>query len=244
MTVPFMRAYTELLVRTCHARGAHAIGGMSAFIPNSREPEVTARALEKVRADKSREAADGFDGSWVAHPGLIDVARAEFDAVLDGAANQLDRDRSDVEVTAAQLLDVRSLEKHVTDEGFAPTCPSRCATSRAGFGASARSRSTTSWRMRQRQRSRDHSSGSGSRRRPSRIQVPGSRGASSAHCSRGTQRRSRFEGDRFSAAAEILRRVALEDEFPTFLTIPAYAHHLCERPVAPRVEREAHLAAA
>ena len=71
MTVPFMRAYTELLVKTCHKRGAHAIGGMSAFIPNRRDPEVTARALEQVAADKRREAGDGFDGTWVAHPELI-----------------------------------------------------------------------------------------------------------------------------------------------------------------------------
>ncbi|HRP99505.1 MAG TPA: malate synthase A, partial [Terrimesophilobacter sp.] len=84
MTVPFMRAYTELLVKTCHRRGAHAIGGMSAFIPNRRDPEVTARALERVSADKQREAADGFDGTWVAHPDLVQTARDQFDAVLAG----------------------------------------------------------------------------------------------------------------------------------------------------------------
>ncbi len=91
MTVPFMRAYTELLVATCHRRGAHAIGGMSAFIPNRRDPEVTARAIEQVAADKQREAGDGFDGTWVAHPDLIAVARAEFDAVLGDRPNQVDR---------------------------------------------------------------------------------------------------------------------------------------------------------
>src|SRR5699024_6317817 len=88
MTVPFMRAYTELLVRTCHRRGAHAIGGMSAFIPDRRDPEVTENAFAKVREDKSREAADGFDGTWVAHPDLIPVARAEFDAVLGDRPHQ------------------------------------------------------------------------------------------------------------------------------------------------------------
>ena len=81
MTVPFMRAYTELLVRTCHKRGAHAIGGMAAFIP-SRDPEVNEKAFAKVREDKTREAADGFDGSWVAHPGMVGVCREVFDAVL------------------------------------------------------------------------------------------------------------------------------------------------------------------
>ena len=82
MAVPFMRAYTQLLVRTCHRRGAHAIGGMSAFIPNRRQPEVTERALARVREDKQREAGDGFDGTWVAHPDLVAVAQAEFDAAF------------------------------------------------------------------------------------------------------------------------------------------------------------------
>src|SRR3546814_8949538 len=91
MTVPFMRAYTELLVKTCHKRGAFAIGGMSAFIPNRRDPEVTERAFEKVAADKKREAGDGFDGTGVAHPDLIPVARAEFDAVLGYRPNQIGR---------------------------------------------------------------------------------------------------------------------------------------------------------
>ncbi len=106
MTVPFMRAYTELLVQTCHKRGAFAIGGMSAFIPNRRDPEVTAQAFEKVAADKKREAGDGFDGTWVAHPDLIPVAMAEFDAVLGERPNQVDRQRDDVEVTADELIDV------------------------------------------------------------------------------------------------------------------------------------------
>src|SRR3546814_5091130 len=106
MTVPFMRAYTELLVKTCHKRGAFAIGGMSAFIPNRRDPEVTERAFGKVAADKKREAGAGFDGTWVAHPDLIPVAPAEFDAVLGDRPNQVDRQRDDVEVTPSQLLDV------------------------------------------------------------------------------------------------------------------------------------------
>src|SRR5690606_15592096 len=104
MTVPFMRAYTELMVQTCHKRGAHAIGGMAAFIPNRRDPEVTAAAIEKVHADKRREAGDGCDGTWVAHPDLVAVAREEFDAVLGERPNQLDRQRPDVYVQAADLL--------------------------------------------------------------------------------------------------------------------------------------------
>ena len=116
MTVPFMRAYTELLVKTCHKRGAFAIGGMSAFIPNRRDREVTARALEKVAADKNREAGDGFDGTWVAHPDLIPAAQAEFDAVLGTRPNQIDRQRDDVEVTAAQLIDLR-IGRPITEAG-------------------------------------------------------------------------------------------------------------------------------
>src|SRR5438034_6163486 len=118
MAAPFMRAYTELLVKTCHRRGAHAIGGMAAFIPSRRDPEVNAQALAKVRDDKTREAGDGFDGSWVAHPDLVPVCRSVFDAVLGGKPNQLDRTRDEVRVTAAQLLDVRSTPGGRTETGL------------------------------------------------------------------------------------------------------------------------------
>ncbi len=118
MTVPFMRAYTELMVSTCHRRGAHAIGGMAAFIPNRRDPEVTAVALSQVTADKRREANDGCDGTWVAHPDLIAVARAEFDAVLGEGSNQVDRQRSDVSVTADDLLSVDQTGGAITAGGL------------------------------------------------------------------------------------------------------------------------------
>ena len=117
MTQPFMRAYTELLVKTCHRRGAFAMGGMAAFIPNRREPEVTEKAMAKVRDDKSREAADGFDGSWVAHPDLVDLCREEFDKVLGERPNQLTRQRDDVEVTAEDLLNVEDSDGDVTEAG-------------------------------------------------------------------------------------------------------------------------------
>jgi malate synthase len=117
MTVPFMRAYTELLVRTCHKRGAHAIGGMAAFIP-SKDPEVNEQAFAKVRADKEREANDGFDGSWVAHPGMVDLCKKVFTEVLGDRPNQLDRKREDVHVTAEQLLDVRSTPGEITEAGL------------------------------------------------------------------------------------------------------------------------------
>ncbi|MGW2257157.1 malate synthase A [Streptomyces sp. NPDC001780] len=118
MTAPFMRAYTELLVRTCHRRGAHAIGGMAAFIPSRHDAEVNRVAFEKVKADKDREARDGFDGSWVAHPDLVPIARASFDAVLGDRPHQKDRLREDVSVTAGELTAVDSLDARPTYEGL------------------------------------------------------------------------------------------------------------------------------
>ena len=117
MTVPFMRAYTELLVKTTHARGAHAMGGMAAFIPSRRDPEVNENALAKVREDKRRESGDGFDGTWVAHPDLVPVAMEEFDNVLGERPNQLERQRDDVSVSAAELLDVAATPGDVTEDG-------------------------------------------------------------------------------------------------------------------------------
>jgi len=118
MTVPFMRAYTDLLVRTCHKRGAHAIGGMAAFIPSRRDSRVNEAALAEVREDKTREADDGFDGSWVAHPDLVAVCREVFDAVLGDDPNQLGKKREDVSVTAAELCDVASTPGGITEAGL------------------------------------------------------------------------------------------------------------------------------
>ena len=118
MTAPFMRAYTELLVKTCHRRGAFAMGGMAAFIPSRKDPEVNATALAKVTADKTREAGDGFDGSWVAHPDLVPVCQEVFSRVLGERPNQLDKRRDEVQVTADQLLDIRSAEGSNTEQGL------------------------------------------------------------------------------------------------------------------------------
>jgi malate synthase len=117
MTTPFMRAYTELLVRTCHRRGAHAIGGMAAFIPSRRDPEVNATAMARVRDDKERESGDGFDGTWVAHPDLVPLATEIFDGVLGDRPNQKDRLRPEVRVEAADLLDFRVPGGQVTEAG-------------------------------------------------------------------------------------------------------------------------------
>jgi len=118
MTAPFMRAYTELLIATCHKRGVHAMGGMAAFIPNRHDPEVTEHAIAKVTQGKALEAADGCDGTWVAHPDLVPVAQAEFDAVLQGAVHQLDRQRPEVSITAAALLSVDQTVGSITEEGL------------------------------------------------------------------------------------------------------------------------------
>ena len=117
MTVPFMRAYTELLVRTCHSRGAHAIGGMAAYIPSRKDPEANELALAKVREDKERESGDGFDGSWVAHPDLVPTCTEVFDGVLGDEPNQLERLREEVVPDEAALLSIPDTPGEITDAG-------------------------------------------------------------------------------------------------------------------------------
>ena len=228
MTVPFMRAYTELLVKTCHKRGAHAIGGMSAFIPNRRDPEVTARAIEKVSADKKREAGDGFDGTWVAHPDLIDTARAEFDAVLGDRPNQVDRRRDDVEVTAAQLLDVH-IGRAVTDAGLRDNVSIGVRYLESwlrGIGAAAIDNLMEDAATAEISRSQiwqwihqDVKTDDDAPITRDRVEgiLTGLLGSV-----------TRFDGDRFEDAADVFRDVALRDEFPTFLTVGAYSRFLVD----------------
>jgi malate synthase len=228
MTVPFMRAYTELLVATCHKRGAHAIGGMSAFIPNRRDPEATQIALAKVAEDKRREAADGFDGTWVAHPDLIPTALAEFDAVLGDRPNQLDRLRDDVSVAAADLLDVTSATGVVTDAGVRSNVSVALRYIEAwlrGTGAVAIdglmedaataeiSRSLLRQWIDNRVVTREGTA-------VTRDLVAALIAEETAHRSAGD--------DRFADAADILREVSIAEDFPTFLTIPAYTQYLVE----------------
>ena len=118
MTVPFMHAYSELLVRTCHARGAHAMGGMSAVIPSRTDEEANREAFEAVRADKQREAGAGFDGTWVAHPDSVPVATEAFDEVLGDRPNQVDRKRDDVQVGSDDLLSASQTPGEITEEGL------------------------------------------------------------------------------------------------------------------------------
>jgi malate synthase len=227
MTVPFMRAYTELLVSTCHKRGAFAIGGMSAFIPNRRDPEVTARALEQVAADKRREATDGFDGTWVAHPDLIPTARAEFDAVLGEKPNQVDRLRPDVHVTRDQLLDIRSIGGTVTDAGLRDN-------------VSIGIRYIESWLRGVGAAAIDNLMEDAATAEISRSQiwqwihqntVTEEGTVISAEVVEGLIERldlERHDGDRFDDAIEVFRDVALREEYPTFLTITAYTRYLVE----------------
>ena len=228
MTVPFMRAYTELLVKTCHARGAHAIGGMSAFIPNRRDPEVTARAEEKVRADKHREATDGFDGTWVAHPDLIPIAQAEFDAVLGDRPNQVERQRDDVQVTAAQLLDVH-IGREITEAGVRDNVSVAIRYIEAwlrGLGAVAIDNLMEDAATAEISRSQiwqwihqDQVTAEGTA--ITRSWVHGLVAETVAGF-------ERFDGDRYDDALELFEDVALADHFPTFLTVPAYSRYLVD----------------
>ena len=237
MTVPFMRAYTELLVATCHKRGAHAIGGMSAFIPNRRDPEATERALAKVADDKRREAGDGFDGTWVAHPDLIPTALAEFDAVLGDRPNQLDRLRDDVHVTGDDLLDITSAGGTVTDAGV------RSNVSVALRYIEAWLRGTGAVAIDGLMEDAATAEISRSLLRQwieNRVVTEEGTAVDRALVSRlldeELERLGGAEGDRFADAAEILREVALAEDFPTFLTIPAYARYLVDEPEAEGTE--------
>ncbi|MEI3849302.1 MULTISPECIES: malate synthase A [unclassified Microbacterium] len=258
MTVPFMRAYTELLVQTCHRRGAYAIGGMSAFIPNRRDPEVTARAIEKVAADKKREAGDGFDGTWVAHPDLIPTAQAEFDAVLGERTNQLDRRRDDVQVRAEDLLDVH-IGRPITAAGVRDNVSVAIRYLEAwlrGQGAVAIDNLMEDAATAEISRSQvwqwihqDRETEDGTAITVEYVEAliaevlaevrAGSAGESGATGSAGATGSSEATGsvtgssaertsDRFDDAAEVFREVALREEFPAFLTLGAYSKHLTE----------------
>jgi len=238
MTVPFMRAYTRLLVDACHRRGAHAIGGLSAFVPGA--GSAADRAMTRMLDDKRREAADGFDGTWVGHPELVELAEAEFDAVLGDRPNQLERRADGDGVSADELLDLTTLDRTVTDAGVREN-------------VEVALRYLESWLR-----------GTGS------VEIDGLvEDASTAEISRsqlwqwthagvetreGTavtaelveriaaevvaeRRRERGQGedDRFDDAARVLRLVSLEPDFPKFLSLPAYARFLCERTAEPSV---------
>ncbi len=229
--LPFMRAYTELLVRTCHKRGAHAIGGMAAFVPSRRDPEVNARALAAVRADKEREATDGFDGSWVAHPDLVATCREVFDAALGAAPNQLDRMTSD-DVGAADLLAVDRTAGQVTEAGVRTNVAVSLRYLQAwlsGQGAVAInslmedaatveiSRSQLWQWVRHRVGTSD-----GERVTPELVRRVVDAEAALIR----DQPATPDAADRLDDAVALLLRCALSDDFVEFLTLPAYARLL------------------
>ncbi|MDP9906753.1 malate synthase A [Arthrobacter bambusae] len=229
MTQPFMRSYTEQLVRACHRRGAMAIGGMAAAVPNRKDEAANTAAFEKVRADKTREAGDGFDGSWVAHPDLVPVCREVFDGVLGERPNQLDRSREDVTPDDRALIDVASTTGTITETGIRNNIE-------VGI------RYIESWLR-----------GNGAVAIHNLMED-----AATAEISRSQlwqwiyshaitdtgevitrewindlldeefARLERFDDDRFNDARSIFEEVTLAEEFPTFLTIPAYARYLTE----------------
>jgi malate synthase len=208
MAVPFMRAYTDLLVKTCHRRGAHAIGGMAAFIPSRKDPAVNEVALAKVREDKERESSNGFDGTWVAHPDLVPVTREIFDGVLGERPNQVERQRDDVEPNADALLDFEVPGGEVTDEGLRTNVSVGVRYLHAwlnGVGAAAI----------------DNLMEDAATAEISRSQV-----WQWVRAGRFTRERVREEVDAvregMEPAAELFERVALEEEFVEFLTLPAY----------------------
>jgi malate synthase len=211
MTTPFMRAYTELLVKTCHRRGAHAMGGMAAFIPSRRDAEVNETALAKVREDKVREAGDGFDGTWVAHPDLVPVAMEVFDGVLGERPNQVDRQRTDVAVSAADLLDLRVDGGAVTEDGLRQN-------------VSVGIRYIESWLRGVGAAAIDNLMEDAATAEISRSQVWQwvTQGQFTAERVREVIAEERFEGGRFEDAQKIFERVALSDDFVEFLTLPAY----------------------
>jgi malate synthase len=224
MAVPFMRAYSQLLVRTCHRRGAHAIGGMSAFIPNRRAPEVTANALAKVREDKERESGDGFDGTWVAHPDLVPIATEVFDRALGDRPNQKDRMREDVVVSAGDLLDLRIPGGRTSEAGVRQNVSvglQYLDSWLRGIGAAAifdlmEDAATAEISRSQLWQWRTHG-----------VRLDDGRAADGAlYAALREEELAKLGGratGRLAEAAELLDRLVLRDDFPDFLTLEAYS---------------------
>jgi malate synthase len=223
MTQPFMRAYTDLLVRTCHRRGAHAIGGMAAFIPSRRDPAVNATAMAKVRDDKERESGDGFDGTWVAHPDLVPLATEIFDAVLGDRPNQKDRLRDDVAVTAQQLRDLRVEGGTITDAGYRANVSIALQYLDAWLGGNGAAAINNLME--------DAATAEISRSQLWQWRTSGARLDDGREASADLYRAVRDEevtglgagAGHLGAAADLLDRLVLDDEFADFLTQRAYS---------------------
>jgi malate synthase len=229
MTAPFMRAYTEQLVRAFHKRGAMAIGGMAAAVPNRKDEATNAIAFEKVRADKTREAADGFDGSWVAHPDLVPVCREVFDGVLGERPNQLGRLREDVTPDDRALIDIASTTGTITEQGIRNNIEVGIRYIESwlrGNGAVAIHNLMEDAATAEISRSQLWQ-WIYSRAITDRGEII-SRDWVEEMLDEEFARLERFEGDRFADARDIFEEVTLGEEFPSFLTLPAYARFLHE----------------
>jgi malate synthase len=229
MTVPFMRSYTELLVKTCHQRGAHAMGGMAAFIPSRRDEEINRIAFAKVREDKEREAADGCDGTWVAHPDLVPLATEIFDDVLGENPNQIDRQRPEVNVTAEQLTNFTVKGGTITDQGVRQNIDVAIryiASWLQGTGAAAIYNLMEDVATAEISRSQiwqwirsESTTVEGSAVTPERVAKIADEETDRIRSEIG---HDLYEAGRFDEARQLFERVSLADEFPEFLTLPAY----------------------
>lgn len=232
MSVPFMRAYAQLLVKTCHKRGAHAIGGMAAFIPSRRDQAVNEIAFARVREDKEREAGDGFDGTWVAHPGLVPVATEIFDSVLGDRPNQKDRQRDDVAADAAALIDLTVPDGAITEAGLRGNVSVALQYINSwllGTGAAAINNLMEDAATAEISRAQlwqwlrsDTTTEDGVAITPERY---------AAIRDEELAKLGGREAGRYADAAEILDGLVLSDDFATFLTIPAYEY--LDRETAP-----------
>ncbi|MEN8239489.1 MAG: malate synthase A [Actinomycetota bacterium] len=229
MTAPFMRAYTELLVKTCHKRGAHAMGGMAAFIPSRRDEKINAIAFTKVTEDKTREATDGCDGTWVAHPDLVPLVTDIFDGILSEAPNQLSKQRPDVSVAADDLMRFEVPDGRITEGGVRQNVDvaiQYLASWLRGVGAAAIynlmedaataeiSRSQI-WQWVHSASTTDH----GTSITPAYIRKIADEETERLRSELG---HSVYDASRFEEARSLLETVALSEEFPDFLTLPAY----------------------
>ncbi len=231
MTVPFMRAYTDLLIKTCHRRGAHAMGGMAAFIPSRRDEEINRIAFAKVREDKDRESRDGHDGTWVAHPDLVPLATEVFTEVLGDRPNQIDKQRDDVDVKAADLVDTTVAGGQITEAGVhtnTDVAIKYLASWLRGNGAAAIynlmedaataeiSRSQI-WQWVQ----NNAAVIEGDPVTPEYVHNVAHQELAKMREEYGEEI---FDQGRFEEAGELFEQVALADSFPEFLTLPAYEH--------------------
>lgn len=232
MTAPMMRAYTELLVKTCHKRGASAIGGMSAFIP-SRDASENAEIERKVRADKSREAADGFDGSWCAHPGMVPYIRDEFDKVLGTNPNQISKQRPEVNVTAEDLLNVSATEGSVSEAGVRTNISVSLRYLESWLGGNG---AVGIFGLMEDAATAEISRAQIWQWIHNRVKLDDGREVTRELCqSLMDEESAKFKAEigddpqrqaNLARAVQIFGDISLQDEFPTFLTVPVYANYV------------------